>query len=123
MINGINQMYHLKQSNPDKALDMVCKGFESTFAYQLMKTMGESISEGLFDDSLSSDIYKDMLYQAVGDKISETGALGIGKVIRQHLQSLGKENEKSNIAVDVTDKNIKASPVNVTKKKEAQDGE
>jgi Rod binding domain-containing protein len=106
MIRGINELYHLKQSNPDKALDMVCKEFESVFAHELMKVMGESIPEGLFGDGLGSDIYKDMLYQAVGDKLAESGSLGISKMLRQHMQSLGKENERSSGTGDGSDKNV-----------------
>lgn len=106
MIRGISELYHIKQSDPDKALDMACKEFESVFAHQMMKVMGESVPEGLFGDGVGSSIYKDMLYQAVGDKIAESGALGIGKMLRQHMQSLGRESEDLSGTGDRPDKNL-----------------
>ncbi len=120
MIRGINELYHLKQTNPDKALDMACKEFESVFAHELMKVMGESVPEGLFEDNLSSDIYKDMLYQAIGDKLAESGTLGIGKILREHMQSLGKRNEDSSGTGDGTDKNL-GIPGRRESRKEAPD--
>lgn len=104
MIHGINEMYHLKQSNPDKALDATCKEFESMFAHELLKVMGESIPDGLFEDGLASDIYKDMLYQSVGDMIAESGALGVGYVLKHYMNSLGKESEGSSGDGNVADK-------------------
>jgi len=106
MIRGINELYHLKQTNPDKALEIACKEFESVFAHELMKVMGESVPEGLFEGSLGSDIYKDMLYQAIGDKLAETGALGISEILRQRMQSLDRRNGDSSGTGDGTDKNV-----------------
>lgn len=95
MINGINEMYHLKQTNKDKALDTACKEFESMFAHQLLKVMGEAMPDGLFEEGLASDMYKDLLYQSVGKAIAETGALGIGNVLRNHMQPLAGSGEGS----------------------------
>lgn len=88
MINGIQGLYHLKATNPDKALDLACREFESIFAHQLMKVMGESMPDGLFGESHASDIYKDMLFQSVGEALADSGALGIGSMLKAHMQSL-----------------------------------
>lgn len=94
MISEINGLYHLKQTNQSKALQATCKEFESMFAYQLLKVMGEATPEGLFEQGLASDMYKDMLFQSVGQAVAESGALGIGTVLNENLQAriLGDEN-------------------------------
>jgi len=90
MINGIDSLYHMKNSNQEKALDKVCKEFESLFAHQLVKVMGESTGDGgLFEEGIASDIYKDMLFQAMGDSLAESGSLGIGKALKENLQKNG----------------------------------
>jgi peptidoglycan hydrolase FlgJ len=89
MIGGVEGLYHLKGTNPAKALDKACKEFESLFAYQLMKVMGESVpSDGLFDGNFASDTYRDMLFQNVGQAVAETGALGIGSMLKTHEKAL-----------------------------------
>ncbi len=95
MINGINELYHLKQTNKDKALEEVCKQFESVFAHHLLKVMGESVPEGLFEEGLASGIYKDMLYQSVATSIAESGALGIGDMLKHSMQPLVESGEAS----------------------------
>ena len=87
MIKGIAEMYHVKIANPDKALDLACREFESIFAHQLLKTMGESMPEGLFEGGLASDIYKDLMFQSIAQAMAESGALGIGDMVRQHMQA------------------------------------
>lgn len=89
MISGVGELYHLKGTNPGKALDKACKEFESLFAYQLMKVMGGSIPDGgLFEKGLASDIYRDMLFQNVGRAVAETDALGIGSLLKNHQRAL-----------------------------------
>ncbi|HHO75145.1 MAG TPA: hypothetical protein ENN05_01805 [Deltaproteobacteria bacterium] len=88
MINSIAALNHLRESDPHKALSMAGKEFESIFAYQILKTMGDSISEGLFGSGLASEFYKDMLFQSVARSVAETGALGIGKILEGHAEKL-----------------------------------
>ncbi len=90
MINGITALYQLKQASPEKAMDQACKEFEAIFAHQLMKVMGDTVPEGgLLDEGMASDIYKDMLFEAIGNNVAETGMLGIGSVLKQRMQSHG----------------------------------
>lgn len=89
MISGVSQLYHLKGTNPEKALDKVCKEFESLFAYQLLKEMGETMPEGgLFEKNMASDIYRDMLFQNVSQAVAEKDALGISTLIRKNEKAL-----------------------------------
>jgi Rod binding domain-containing protein len=93
MIKGVTELYHIKGTNPDKALDLACREFESIFAHQLLKTMGESMPEGLFEGGLASDIYKDLMFQSMAQAMAESGALGIGDTIRQHMQAMKIDGE------------------------------
>jgi peptidoglycan hydrolase FlgJ len=96
MISGVDQLYHLKATNRQAALDKVCKEFESLFAYQLLKVMGESIPEGgLFEKGLATDMYRDMLFQSVGQSVADSNALGIARMIRKHERALQAEQANS----------------------------
>ena len=88
MINSIEGLSHMRQTDPQKALAMTGKEFESIFAYQILKTMGDSMSEGIFGSGLASDFYKDMFFQSVASSVAESGALGIGKIIEGHVEKL-----------------------------------
>jgi len=94
MIKGVTELYHIKNANPAKALDLASREFESIFAHQLLKTMGQSMPDGLFEEGLASDIYKDMLFQAMARVMAESGSLGIGEVVRQHMQATGVNREQ-----------------------------
>jgi len=95
MIRGIAELHHIRETNPAKAVDLACKEFESIFAHQLLKTMGESMPDGLFGEGLASDIYKDMLFQSIARSMAESGALGIGDMLRQHMQALNMQEAES----------------------------
>ena len=88
MIGSVSNLYHLRQSNPEKALEKACKEFEAIFAHQLLKTMGESISDdGLLEQGLADDMYRDMLYTSIAQSVSETGSLGISKILLKGLKA------------------------------------
>jgi Rod binding domain-containing protein len=89
MISGVNGLYHLKATNPALALDKTCKEFESLFAYQLLKEMGDTIPEGgLFEKSSASDMFRDMFFQSVGQAVAQTDALGIGTLVKNNERAL-----------------------------------
>ena len=52
MIRGVQTLKHISQTDPRQALEGACKEFESIFAHQILKTMGESMPDGLFGLSL-----------------------------------------------------------------------
>jgi len=88
MIHSIEGLNHLRLSDPRQAVTAAGKEFESIFAYQILKTMGDSMSEGLFGSGLAADFYKDMLFQAVARNVAETGALGIGRILEGQMGEL-----------------------------------
>jgi peptidoglycan hydrolase FlgJ len=95
MIRDIGMLAHLNKSDPVKALDKVCKEFETMFANQLLKTMSESVPEGMLDEGFASDMYKDMFNQEVARKIGESGALGIANILKKHIQQHFGEDGKT----------------------------
>ncbi len=90
-MNSIEGLNHLRQSDPHQAMKSAGREFESIFAYQILKTMGDSMSEGLFGSGLASDFYKDMLFQAVARSVAETGALGIGRILEGQMEELVRD--------------------------------
>ena len=51
MIRDVGMLAHMNRTDPVKALDKVCKEFETLFANQLLKTMKESMPEGFLEES------------------------------------------------------------------------
>ncbi len=90
MIKEISQLYHLKETDPSKALKQACQEFESIFTYQLMKVMGKSVPEGFLGDGLAGSIYKDMLYLNIAKEISKGNGLGIGSILYNQIQQARK---------------------------------
>ena len=95
MIRDVSLMARMNHSDPVKALDKVCKEFETLFADQLLKTMAESVPDGFLEEGLADDIYKDMFYQEVARNIGETGSLGIADMLKRHIQQHFGEDGKT----------------------------
>jgi Rod binding domain-containing protein len=116
MIADVSLLFHMNQTNPVKALDKVCKEFETLFAHQILKTMAESIPEGMMEEGLADDMYKDMLYMEVARSVGESGALGIGEILKRHIQERFGEDGKSSPAP------VKADTVNQADSKQVPEG-
>ena len=96
MIRGVEALKHISQVDPAKALEGACKEFESIFAHQILKTMGESMTGGFFGEGLASDFYKDMLFRSIAGSMAESGSLRIGNIIERHMENLGGKKDLSN---------------------------
>lgn len=86
MIDSISALYHLKASDPQKALVKSCKEFESIFAHQLLKSMAATLEDGFAGEGLAGNIYDDMLYMEIARKVTEGPGLGFAKVAERQLQ-------------------------------------
>jgi flagellar protein FlgJ len=95
MIRDVSMLAHMNKTDPAKALDKVCKEFETLFADQLLKTMKESMPDGFLEESMADDIYKDMFYQEIARNIGQSGALGIASILKRHIQQNFGEDGKS----------------------------
>jgi peptidoglycan hydrolase FlgJ len=106
MIDGINALYHLKTSDPGKALEKACKEFESIFAHQLIKTMGSSLEEGFAGGGLAGDMYDDMLYMELARQCTRGQGLGLAKVLEHQLQGRLPKHTKGQGGQDASDKQL-----------------
>ncbi len=76
-----------------KKLKAAAESFESFFIYSLLKEMRKSIPEGgLLDSGTGKDIYQYMFDEAIAKKMSESGGIGLAKMLiqtyeRQHSPS------------------------------------
>lgn len=86
MIRDVGMLAHMNRTDPSKALDKVCKEFETIFAEQLLKTMKESMPEGFLEETMADEIYKDMFYQEIARNIGQSGALGIADILKRHIR-------------------------------------
>jgi len=64
-----------------KSLKKACEQFEAVFAKQLLSEMRKGMPDTSIGDQAGSDIYKDMMDQAIGDSMARQGALGIGQML------------------------------------------
>ena len=95
MIHDVGMLGEMNQSNSAKALDKVCKEFETLFVHQLLKTMNESVPEGVLEEGPAEDIYKDMFNQELAKSIGQSGALGIADILKKHIQKHFGEDGKT----------------------------
>jgi len=95
MIRDVSMLTQMNQSNLAKALDKVCKEFETLFAHQLLKTMSESMPEGFLEEGFANDIYKDMFHEELARSIGQSGALGIADILKKHIQQNFGEDGKT----------------------------
>ena len=75
-----------QQQKQLKDLKKACEQFESVFAKQLLGEMRKGVKETPLGDSAGSEIYKDMMDQAMADSIASQGALGIGKMLYKQFE-------------------------------------
>lgn len=106
MIDGISSLYHLKASNPDKALEKACQEFETIFTHQLLKTMGASLEEGFAAGGLAGEMYNDMLYLEMARAATHGRGFGLAEVLRHQLAGRGGTQGQVQGGQHVTDKHV-----------------
>lgn len=89
MIDGVSALYHLKASDPGKALEKACQEFETIFAHQLLKTMGASLEEGFAGGGLAGEMYNDMLYLEMARTATRGRGFGLAEILRHQLAGRG----------------------------------
>jgi peptidoglycan hydrolase FlgJ len=95
MIRDVSILAQMNKTDPVKALDKVCKEFETLFAHQLLKTMNESVPEGFLEEGPATGIYKDMFNQELAKDIGQSGALGIADILKKSIQQHFGEDGKT----------------------------
>ncbi len=67
------------------SLDAVATGFESLFVSLLVKQMRQTLDSDTMFGQDNADILGGLFDFAMGQHLAKAGALGIGKMLRQHL--------------------------------------
>jgi flagellar protein FlgJ len=68
-------------------LKKACEQFEAVFAKKLLGEMRKGVQETPLGDSAGSEIYKDMMDQALADSMASQGSLGIAKMLYKQFEN------------------------------------
>ncbi len=69
--------------------EKAAKDFESLFISQMLEQMfGESIGTDFFGSDESSDVYRQLMVEQYGKKISESGGIGVADYVKRELLKL-----------------------------------
>lgn len=83
------KILHNKNNVPEdleQKADKTAKDFESLFITQMLEQMfGESVGTELFGDEESSDVYRQLMVEQYGKKISDSGGIGIADYVKREL--------------------------------------
>jgi Rod binding domain-containing protein len=70
-------------------LESIARDFEGVLLHKLMDSMGETVGEGLFDDSGTKQV-QGMFWQFLSKDVGEKGGAGLWKEIYQDLRRMAK---------------------------------
>jgi len=79
----------------EKDVDKAAGGFEALLLHQMMESMWSTVDfAGMFNEtSNESQIYRDMLTQAMADKTSEGAGIGVKSFLRKELLKYSKASK------------------------------
>lgn len=82
-MKGKNLHGQMDKAAYNKKLKEACDGFEELFVHKMIQVMRESgtTSEHLLHGGRGEEIFQDMLDETYAKQFSQTGQLGLGKVI------------------------------------------
>lgn len=67
-------------------LKQACSDFESIFIHMMLRTMRESVpSDGLFSGGKGEEIFRDMLDEEYALRMSQTGQVGLSRLMYEQL--------------------------------------
>ena len=80
----------------EKELDKAASGFEALLLHEMLKSMWATIdTTGLLgEESNQSQIYRDMLNQAMSDSISEGRGIGVKDFVKREISSQQQASKK-----------------------------
>ncbi len=75
-----------------EALETVSRQFESLLLNMMIKEMRATVPEsGLFPASMSKDIFTSMLDEQYADRMSESGGIGLQRMLVDQLEKIADE--------------------------------
>ncbi|GEM_PF-1780459 len=83
--SDLEQIKGLEKKAPEKALKKACQEFEAIFLYQVLKGLEKIVpQDGLFKKSLSQDIYQDLFFQEMSNRMAKRG-IGLARILYESL--------------------------------------
>ena len=74
------------QVSDEAKIGELCRQFEAILLRQILQSAQQAvIKSGLLAESATSGIYKDMVNAQLADKLSQSGALGVGRELAKDL--------------------------------------
>ena len=92
----------IRQKIQSKGADEFAKMLESVFLQKMLEQMNKSmLSGGLFGKSHQGKIFQGLFMQALSEKISESGGLGLADIIAKNMESAGTVPDDHEIHTDI----------------------
>lgn len=105
-VAGADQSAHSKEL---RDLKKACEQFEAVFAKKLLSEMRRGVKETQIGDQAGSEIYRDMMDQAIADSIAHRGSLGIGDLLYKQFEKQVTASRGGDIPVSKPEPTDKAS--------------
>ncbi len=81
----LKDIKRLEQKDKKAALKAACQEFEAVILYEILKGLEKTVpKDGLFKQSLQTEIYQDLFYQEVAKILSKRGT-GIARLLYHQL--------------------------------------
>jgi flagellar protein FlgJ len=98
ILTDINSLSGINSNSPQRAREEACREFESIFAYQMLKSMADTVPEdGILESDSGGKLYKDLFNMEAARAMTRGDGLGIARIIQDQLMNL---NEKSPVQAD-----------------------
>ena len=96
ILNDIHTLSGITTSNPQRARQEASQQFESIFAYQMLKSMADTIPDGgILEEDSGGKLYKDMFNMQAAQVIGQNEGLGIARIIQEQLLKLDGQKQST----------------------------
>ncbi len=92
ILTDINSLSGLSSNKPQRAREEACRQFESIFAYQMLKSMADTVpNDGILESDSGGELYKDLFYMEAAQAMTKGDGLGIARIIQDQLMKLDEK--------------------------------
>ena len=88
-----NNKLNTNPNEVDKDLMKACKDFESIFLKQMLDSMRKTVNKsGLIPESMSENVFEDMLYGEYSKKMANTSSIGLSQILYKQLSHTAQKS-------------------------------